>query len=177
MPFKKKSDWTVEEIKILIEEGKSMKEIGDFFGLSRQRIKQICEKHKLPSTVKTRQQIRAEAYFAKWGNKEKTDLYTVCREKFRRKKASAKTKGIDWTVQFGELEWPKECPILGLEIDYFAEERQENSPSFDRIDPSRGYVAGNVRIVSWRANRIKNDGSAKEHRLIAEYLENIFKGG
>lgn len=176
MPFKRKSGWTVESIKKMIYDGKSMVEIGEFYSLSRQRIKQICVRHNLPSTVETKQKIKADRYFAKWGDREKTDVYDACRTKFRAKKASARALGIEWTIQFGELVWPKECPILGMEIDYFAEKTQENSPSFDRIDPSKGYVSGNVQVVSWRANRIKNDGSASEHRKIADYLDNLAEG-
>lgn len=171
MPFIKKSNWTIEDIETYIKEGKSLVEIAAIYGLSRQRIKQICQRHKLPNTVAVRARSRAKTYFEKWGVKEATDLYTVCREKFRAKKANATRVGIPWTVCFGDLTWPKTCPILGISLNYFAEEREEGSPSFDRIDPNLGYVAGNVQIVSWRANRIKNDGSAQEHRLIAEYLD------
>jgi hypothetical protein len=60
--------------------------------------------------------------------------------------------------------------LLGIELDYFAERTQENSPSFDRVDSSKGYVKGNVIVCSWRANRIKNDGTAEEHRKIYEFL-------
>jgi hypothetical protein len=173
MPFKKKSDWSSEKIKALIDEGKSLTEIGEVFGISRQRVKQICQKYKLPNTVLVKQKIKQAKYFDKWGNKSDTDLYAVCRRKFFAKKNHAKRVGIDWDIKFGAIEWPEKCPILGIELNYFAEERQDASPSFDRTDPSKGYVAGNVRIISWRANRLKNDGSAKEHRLIAEYLDNL----
>jgi hypothetical protein len=63
------------------------------------------------------------------------------------------------------------CPVFGLELDWFAEARKENSPSFDRVDPKLGYIKGNVQIISARANRIKNDGTAEEHRLIAAYMD------
>jgi hypothetical protein len=65
---------------------------------------------------------------------------------------------------------PTECPLLGTPIRY--EWRgvggpRDDSPSIDRIDPRLGYVPGNVWIICNRANRIKGDGTAREHLLIA----------
>jgi hypothetical protein len=34
-------------------------------------------------------------------------------------------------------------------------------------------VKGNVEVMSWRANRIKNNGTPEEHRKIANYLEKV----
>jgi hypothetical protein len=162
--------WTLEEIQTLIQEGKTLQEIGDVFETSRQRILQICQKHGLPKPIKIRQDRKAETYRQKWGNREDSEFYRTLRSKFSAKKANAKVDGIEWNLHFGDLEWPTECPVLGIPIDYFSDGRTENSPSFDRLDPSKGYVHGNVKVISWRANRIKNDGNAEEHRLIASYM-------
>ena len=91
-------------------------------------------------------------------------------DKFRAKKYNAISAGIEWDIDFGDLEFPVTCPVLGIEIDYWADTRQENSVSFDRIDSTKGYVKGNVLIMSWRANRIKNDGTAEEHKKIYEFM-------
>ena len=92
------------------------------------------------------------------------------KEKFRNKKGNK--YGWEWTIEFGDLEFPSHCPVLGLELDYFTEGkgRLENSVSFDRVDPTKGYVKGNVIVMSWRANRIKNDGTFQEHQLIADFM-------
>lgn len=42
--------------------------------------------------------------------------------------------------------------------------------SLDRVDPAKGYVKGNVWIVGYRANLVKNDGTAEEHELIARAI-------
>jgi len=147
--------------------------------VSRQRIKQITQQLNIDSFEIRRKQNEKELndkMFKKWGpqwdNKEhrKSLIYQTMREKFRKKKANATKTGTEFTVNFGDLEFPTHCPILGIELDYFAENRSENTVSFDRIDSNKGYVSGNVVVISWRANRIKNDGTADEHQKIADFL-------
>lgn len=157
--------------------GATLKYIADYYHVSRQCLHQVVKRY-IPEWndeyggVVRRREI-ADKWYDKWGEKAQTKLYQMQRLKFSRKKANAIKVGYSWTISFGELTWPTHCPILGLELDYFAETRQENSPSFDRIDSNRGYDKGNVIIVSWRANRIKNDGTAEEHKKIAEYLQSL----
>lgn len=47
------------------------------------------------------------------------------------------------------------------------------SPSLDKIIPSLGYVPGNVRIISARANLLKNDATVDELRAILKDAEQI----
>ena len=179
MTFKAAIDWEKELplIQSLGSIGWSMAKLARKYNVSRQRMKQVIQQH-LPEWQNTygaivNQQVKADVFFTKWGQKEKTDLYQVQRLKFRSKKANALRTGYTWDIEFGDIMWPSQCPILGTELDYFAECAQENSPSFDRIDSNLGYVKGNVIIVSWRANRIKNNGTAEEHFKIATYLTQL----
>lgn len=177
--FKTTIKWAdeIENLKNMGKQGLTMADVAKQYGVSRQRIKQVTAKF-LPEWKETyghavRNEQKEERWKAKWGHKQDTDLYHVQRDKFRAKKYNAERTGYTWGVEFGDIEWPTHCPILGLELNYFAEFRQENSVSFDRIDSNIGYEKGNIQILSWRANRIKNDGSAEEHRLIANYLDSI----
>jgi hypothetical protein len=157
--------------------GDRMVTIARHYGVTRQRMKQVLDRH-IPDWKDNyggaviRKRV-AEEYTKKWGDRQATDLYLSQRAKFRRKKANAVRTGFTWTIEFGELDWPTHCPILGLELDYFSDYCKEESPSFDRIDSSFGYDSGNVQVISWRANRIKNNGTAQEHRLIADYLDKL----
>jgi hypothetical protein len=45
------------------------------------------------------------------------------------------------------------------------------SPSLDRIDPSQGYIKGNVVVISHKANRLKNDAGLAELRALVAWLE------
>jgi hypothetical protein len=145
--------------------------------VSKQRIKQILDRAGVPVTAIKREKIqkeRNEKMFKKWGQRyadkewRRSAIYEAMREKFRNKKSH--TYNCEFSIDFGDIDFPTHCPVLGMELDYFADGREENSPSFDRVDPNKGYIKGNVVIMSWRANRIKNDGSAHEHEKIAKFM-------
>ena len=46
---------------------------------------------------------------------------------------------------------------------------QPNSPSLDRIDPTKGYVKGNVMMMSALANRMKQDATLKQLNQFSRY--------
>ena len=70
---------------------------------------------------------------------------------------------------------PTHCPVLGVKLATGVGENLDNSPEMDRLDPAKGYVEGNMRVISRRANRLKNDGTAEEHRLIYEWTKEQMK--
>jgi len=86
-------------------------------------------------------------------------------------RARAKEKGLAHNIDTAYLRSiaPSHCPYLGVELRWKVQDGLgikgkafPNSPSLDRIDSSRGYVRGNVVIVSHRANSIKNDATEQE---------------
>ena len=106
-----------------------------------------------------------------------TDLEVSQHARFVRKRQNTKdVNKWEFSILINDIQWPTHCPILGIELDYFADHRVENSVSFDRLDPTKGYIPGNVIITSWRANRIKNDGTAEEHRRIACFIDGNLPG-
>jgi hypothetical protein len=49
------------------------------------------------------------------------------------------------------------------------ERQSDSSPSIDCIDGSKGYVVGNVKIISWKANRLKSNATPAELIKVAIY--------
>ena len=182
---KKKYSWKTEasSIKKLSLEGKTLQEIGDIYGVSRQMIKQVLfkyfpslsqELHGLTLLREEKRKHYLASLYARTGRytgKHPTDLSRAMSRMFSRKKQNAKKSKWEWLITPPDLVYPLVCTMLGLELDWFAEYRAENSPSIDRIDSTKGYIPGNVLICSWRANRIKNDGTASELRKIADFLD------
>ena len=69
------------------------------------------------------------------------------------------------------------CPALGvkMEIAKLYANDSNYSPSFDRIDPKKGYTKNNIVIISNRANRIKSDATVDEIRKVADFYEKLLK--
>ena len=66
------------------------------------------------------------------------------------------------------------CPLLGIELTYKnckSTYGPYNYATLDKIDPTKGYVPGNVQIVSFRANTLKNSATIEEMRLILSNWE------
>lgn len=159
-------------VKDLLAVGKSYSECARQLGVSRQRVHQIAKKNGLEKIWKEKEpcqyQVKKHAFMLG------ADLYQECKSRFRRKVQNCKDTKTPFLVEFEDILWPTHCPVLGIELDYYgvAGSRNEASVSFDRVDSTMGYVPGNVIVISWRANRIKNDGTSEEHRKIAEYIDN-----
>lgn len=77
-------------------------------------------------------------------------------------KHRAKKKGIPFDLTVDDIEIPSHCPVLSTELVLGTDKPGDASPSLDRIDPKKGYVRGNVQVVSYRANRLKADASLME---------------
>ncbi len=99
-------------------------------------------------------------------------IFDTMQERFDNKRQNARQKGQEFKIKFTEIVIPFYCPLLGIPLNYFSENnRADDHPSFDRINNNKGYLTGNVQIVSWRGNRLKNDGTSEEHRKIADFLD------
>ena len=91
-------------------------------------------------------------------------------------KKRAKDKGLEFNLTLDDIpEIPKVCPVLNIPIIENKGENKpsDNSPSIDRIDSKKGYIKGNIRIISNRANRIKSDATVEELRKVLEDYEKI----
>ena len=81
-------------------------------------------------------------------------------------KSRSSLRGIDFDIDLEDVVIPELCPILGLKL-----ERLDNdaAASLDRIDPSLGYVRGNVWVISNKANRMKSNASLEELRKFGQW--------
>jgi len=79
--------------------------------------------------------------------------------------------GVPFAIRAEDIVVPTHCPILGLPLYPTLGKKGggPNSPSLDRIEPCRGYVPGNIVVISSRANRLKSDASIEELRKIASF--------
>jgi len=90
-----------------------------------------------------------------------------------KRRATKDGREFDITIQ-DLLPLPTVCPVLGIELNYTGTKVRgfvDTSPSIDRIDSSKGYIKGNVQIISWRANRVKSDASVEELEAVIKYMK------
>jgi hypothetical protein len=91
------------------------------------------------------------------------------RRPFFNSRSRAKRDGLSFDLSLEDIVTPKVCPWFGIPL-LRAKERTDNSPSLDRLVPSKGYVRGNVIVVSDLANRIKNSGTLEQIQAVADGL-------
>lgn len=90
-----------------------------------------------------------------------------------RTKDRALKQGIEFNITIDDIAIPDVCPMLGIPL-FFSQKgsiagKNPNSPSVDRIDPKQGYIKGNVMVISWRANQLKNDSTLEEMEMIVAF--------
>ena len=129
-------------------------------------------------------------YLSKW-RKEHPEKSAEYARNWRRKnpvkywlmtvRNGAKQRGLEFDITEEDISpLPEFCPVFKIKLDYskgavFGRNTRLNVASIDRIDNARGYVKGNVVVVSLRANYLKKDAASAELRALANFytaLEN-----
>jgi hypothetical protein len=87
----------------------------------------------------------------------------------------AKAKHLDFNIdnEYVRSLIVTHCPVLKIPLEWSTLRENgssplANSPSLDRIDPLKGYVKGNVWIISNKANMIKNNATHEELKLVTK---------
>lgn len=87
-------------------------------------------------------------------------------------KQRAKRKGWDFNLTLEDIVVPERCPVLGILL--FGRGHgvpMANSATLDRLDNSKGYVKGNVTVISWRANALKKDATVEEVEKLLMWMK------
>lgn len=86
-------------------------------------------------------------------------------------KKRARKAGVPHTITRADIVVPDVCPVLGIPL-YPGTGRgaKPNAPSLDRIIPELGYVPGNIQVISYLANTMKNSATPEQLVLFAEWV-------
>jgi hypothetical protein len=82
----------------------------------------------------------------------------------------AKEFGIECSITPGDLEITHVCPIMLQPMSRFKDKMNNYSYTLDRIDSTKGYVKGNVRVISWRANWLKGNLTLDQAERLVKYM-------
>ena len=84
-------------------------------------------------------------------------------------KSRAAKYGREFSISLTDIVIQGECPVL--KVPYAR--RGEYAPSLDRLDSSKGYVKGNIVVMSKRANRLKGNFTLQEAEALVKFLSKI----
>lgn len=77
-------------------------------------------------------------------------------------KNRASRRGIEFNIEESDITIPEKCPLLETPLEYGTKGNYDKSPSLDRIDNSKGYIKGNIWVISQKANAMKNSATFEE---------------
>ena len=109
------------------------------------------------------------------------DLAIIQSKKWRREnpikhlliaaKFHAKLQGVPFDIKAEDIHKPTHCPVFGIELKYYGQcgPHALDAASLDRKNPKNGYVAGNVVVVSFKANNLKGRTTPEELRALADF--------
>ena len=128
----------------------------EYYNVNKIRIKRRAQQWYLDHTLRHRttgDQWR-EAHFA-------SQLYS-------RAKASAKARRLRFAIVVADIIIPEYCPYLNIKLTTFVNGgRQDSNASLDRIDNSKGYLPGNIQVISSKANFMKRNATIRELKTFA----------
>lgn len=83
----------------------------------------------------------------------------------------AKQKSVEHTITKDDIKLVHICPIRNVTMSRSTGKFNNDSYTLDRVDSSRGYVPGNVRVISWKANNLKSDLSVGDIVRLLAYMK------
>lgn len=89
---------------------------------------------------------------------------------FSRAKARAKDLNLEFTIEETDIHIPEICPVFKVPFT-FSNKQNQFSPSLDRIDSSKGYIKGNVQVISHLANTMKSNATKEQLLQFSEWVQ------
>lgn len=88
----------------------------------------------------------------------------------RNLRVRAEKNGLEYLMNPAMLRaiWTDECPVFKVPFEFG---HHHYRPSIDRIVPSRGYVPGNIRLISMLANQVKSDATTAQVYQVFKWME------
>jgi hypothetical protein len=121
--------------------------------------------------------IQKQAKIWKQRPQVKQRLLEIGRESYWRNRvthmlnsARRNRRNLEFRLSKGDIIIPEECPIFKVPFD-----RDRFSPSLDRIDNTKGYIPGNIRVISKLANTMKNSATLEELKIFCINVLDLLK--
>ena len=111
-------------------------------------------------------------------NSKRVKTNDPIRKMWYRAKSRARIKQLEFNLDFTDIIIPQFCPILGIELIEFSGKSggKNESPALDRIIPYKGYIKGNIRVISHLANMMKSCANNAQLINFAKWINKEFPG-
>ena len=119
----------------------------------------------------SKDKIKHQAYCQKYRENNRA-LVLLGQARYRSKK-----KGIEFNLELSDVVIPKICPVLKIPLTAGSSSGGPRgcSPSLDRIDNTKGYIKGNVQVISHKANTMKHCADNNELILFANWIKRTYR--
>jgi len=134
-----------------------------------------CKKYREKNIENERARGRQYYYINRETVNNTSKIYrskNLCKVLLARAKKRSAIKKLEFNITMEHLLsiWPKDnrCPILGTIFEVDSDKRHTGA-SLDRIDNTKGYVVGNVQVISTLANSMKATADTDQLKKFAHY--------
>lgn len=105
-------------------------------------------------------------------NSNRVKSQSTEKKMWRRAKNRSVARGLEFDIDVEDVVIPDVCPVFGfpLKENKGKPGAYPDSPSLDKIDPTKGYVKGNVQVISQMANMMKYNATPDQLRVFAKYI-------
>lgn len=102
------------------------------------------------------------------GNPEKFIWYAA--------KGRARKQSLPFDIEISDIIIPEYCPVLNIKLVQHSGRNggEFDSASLDRIAPEKGYVKGNVQVISRLANAMKADATPDQLKSFANWINKTY---
>jgi DNA-binding CsgD family transcriptional regulator len=150
-----------QEVSRLCHEGLNFTEISKILGIPTSTVADTAHKLKIKPLQTKR------SYY---NNIDRIRGYMIRNSKF-----SAKRRNIEFDIDFTDIILTTHCPLLNTPLNYSSNFNDPFYPTLDRIDNTKGYVKGNIMILSRLANSMKNCATFSQLEAFATNIQTIIK--
>jgi hypothetical protein len=109
-------------------------------------------------------------------NSERVKNTSIEKKMLSRAKNRSRSRNHEFSIDIDDIFIPEKCPILNIDLKCGSGRPggNINSPSLDRIDNSKGYIKGNVIVISHLANSMKSYASVEQLKQFAKWVNKEF---
>jgi len=89
----------------------------------------------------------------------------------------AQKQNLNFNLDITDINIPEYCPILNIKLKLNSGKPggSFDSPSLDKINPSLGYIKGNVQIISHQANMMKSNATKEQLILFSKWIQKSYE--